>query len=710
MYLQRGAAPDDGPIYPPGKEPGRHWVGREAECRLFVRYLAGGRTRRTAPILNVWGPAGVGKSTLLDAFRHRAEAAGAGFLLFDLPDLARTPGALMSQLERLEREAAARPVAVAIDSYEPVDSLDGWLREVFLPRLPERALVVIASRVPLARIWQGAPAWRQLVYPLPLAPFDLPATRAFLRRHGIRDEAAVRSAHRATGGLPLALTLAVLALRRGHPLPPQGLPGQPEVVAELAARWLREVPDPRLESLVEAAAVARRFDQDLLEHLTGSPVTPDEWQRLTGLSFARLEYGGWALHGLVRATLLRDLAWRRPARLQALRQGALYHCARLLTQDPPAPGWGALLEDFFFLAGDALIGAAFFAPEPAGADPGLYVVPATRADLPDLEAYSATCCRQAETGGPVPFHMVDAGSGTRFSYPYLWVDFVRVPLAWRTFLALGPGVVRLARDSLGALRGVSVAIPIHRDTLPYLATQPVTRSYFAALSPAEAEALAVAPAHAAGWFIRHLHTADLRDAPARSALLRDLFRLAFRNGCLVASTPSPFFQDLLQRCGFVAVPGATHHDFGPDLPSPTWVLDVRGDRLAAWLERLLHGRATPVNPAAGELARALAGRLAARDGQQHGPPAPAIPPGGPALTPREQEVCQAVLEGLANKEIALRLGVSLLTIKKHLSNIFAKLAVSSRTQLIRRLLAGHTAGVGGLQFPPASASPQSNRE
>ena len=97
-----------------------------------------------------------------------------------------------------------------------------------------------------------------------------------------------------------------------------------------------------------------------------------------------------------------------------------------------------------------------------------------------------------------------------------------------------------------------------------------------------------------------------------------------------------------------------------------------------------------------------------RSGWRRGPPRPPAPSGvgaAPApgrtaprgagtlegLTPREREVALAVLDGLSNAEIADRLGIRLLTVKKHLSRVFEKAGVRSRTQLIRRLI-GEGAG------------------
>jgi DNA-binding NarL/FixJ family response regulator len=53
------------------------------------------------------------------------------------------------------------------------------------------------------------------------------------------------------------------------------------------------------------------------------------------------------------------------------------------------------------------------------------------------------------------------------------------------------------------------------------------------------------------------------------------------------------------------------------------------------------------------------------------------------LTPREREVLQLAAEGLANKQIALSLEISEHTVKFHLSSLYTKLGVTSRTEAIR---------------------------
>lgn len=59
------------------------------------------------------------------------------------------------------------------------------------------------------------------------------------------------------------------------------------------------------------------------------------------------------------------------------------------------------------------------------------------------------------------------------------------------------------------------------------------------------------------------------------------------------------------------------------------------------------------------------------------------------FTQREQQVLSFVFEGLANKEIAARIGVSEGSVKATLQQLFAKTGVRTRSQLVRIVLEQH---------------------
>lgn len=62
-----------------------------------------------------------------------------------------------------------------------------------------------------------------------------------------------------------------------------------------------------------------------------------------------------------------------------------------------------------------------------------------------------------------------------------------------------------------------------------------------------------------------------------------------------------------------------------------------------------------------------------------------------AFTPREKEILQAIAQGKTNKQISTMLCVGLETVKSHLRNLFTKVGVRSRAELIARVqIAGST--------------------
>ena len=80
--------------------------------------------------------------------------------------------------------------------------------------------------------------------------------------------------------------------------------------------------------------------------------------------------------------------------------------------------------------------------------------------------------------------------------------------------------------------------------------------------------------------------------------------------------------------------------------------------------RAVHAGESPLDPKA---ARALVeSRRSGRD--------------TPQLTDREREVLLLVRDGLANKQIARRLGIAERTVKAHLTSVFQRLGVTDRTQ------------------------------
>ncbi|SEC86751.1 DNA-binding response regulator, NarL/FixJ family, contains REC and HTH domains [Nocardioides exalbidus] len=71
-------------------------------------------------------------------------------------------------------------------------------------------------------------------------------------------------------------------------------------------------------------------------------------------------------------------------------------------------------------------------------------------------------------------------------------------------------------------------------------------------------------------------------------------------------------------------------------------------------------------------------RLLTRTSRGGGPPSSDVGPSD--LSPRESEVLRLVVEGLLNKQIAQRLGITERTVKAHLTSVYQRIGVADRTQ------------------------------
>ncbi|HEU4759638.1 MAG TPA: response regulator transcription factor [Dehalococcoidia bacterium] len=89
--------------------------------------------------------------------------------------------------------------------------------------------------------------------------------------------------------------------------------------------------------------------------------------------------------------------------------------------------------------------------------------------------------------------------------------------------------------------------------------------------------------------------------------------------------------------------------------------------------RSVHAGEPVLHPA---IARKVLARIAA-EGKEEQPA-----PGGEALTERERDVLRLAACGMSNSRIAERLFISARTVQAHLTNIFGKLGVGSRTEAV----------------------------
>ena len=297
----------------------RNFVGRAAERALFQTALES--PELPFLVLHVFGPGGVGKTTLLREFAAISEAADVPAISLDARTFEPAPESFLGALRQaLDASPDASPAfvlanrskrhVILVDTYELLAPLDNWLREVFLPELPENVLVVLAGRNPPSPAWRTDPGWQTLVRVLPLRNLSSDESRSYLMKRGVPEDQcpAVLSF---THGHPLALSLVAetFAQRPAVTFQPDVAP---DIIKTLLEQFVQKVPGPAHRAALEACSLVRLTSEPLLAEMLASPDPHELFDWLRGLSFIESGPLGLFPHDLAREALVADLRWRHP--------------------------------------------------------------------------------------------------------------------------------------------------------------------------------------------------------------------------------------------------------------------------------------------------------------------------------------------------------------------------------------------------------------
>jgi ATP/maltotriose-dependent transcriptional regulator MalT len=300
-----------------------HFVGRAHEKNFFRAALA------AAPppffVLYMYGPGGVGKSTLLREFGRMAEETGWQALYFDARNTEPLPEPFLHTLARYldapsEKnlpeflDTLPRRLLLMVDTYETLTPLDDWMRETFLPQLPENVLVILCGRNPLAPAWRADVGWQAFLEILPLRNLAPDETRDYLSRRNI-PENQQQTVLNFTHGHPLALSLIAetFAQRAGGDFRPLLQPEKThDLIQTLVKNFLQKVPGPAHRAALESCALVRVTTEPVLCEMLGTPDVHDLFNWMHDLSFIEPRPGGLFPHDLAREALLADLRWRNP--------------------------------------------------------------------------------------------------------------------------------------------------------------------------------------------------------------------------------------------------------------------------------------------------------------------------------------------------------------------------------------------------------------
>ncbi len=397
------------------------FVGRRAELGVLETLLAAAGPL----VIHMHGLGGMGKSTLLDAFVRRARRRSVRVVRVDCRTAEPTErgvvhalGALLGTKVRTvggltDRLGAARTrVVVILDNYEVFRLADAWIRQRFVPALPDNTRLVLAGREPPVSAWSTAPEWAGLFCSLALRPLNEAEAGELLRRAGV-PVAYVARLNRFARGHPLALKLAA-----------QTFPHTAEeaygdiaahgIIEELTRRYLGDLRDPLTLAALNAAAVVRRTTRSLLRAMLDPAVAEEAFQKLAALPFVEWERDGLFVHDAVAVAVAALLRSSDPDAYRAHRRAAW----RQLRAEVGSVGLTDLWRytaDLLYLIENPVVREAFFPShgqplivEPAGREDGRSILAIiARHETPE----GAAVLQRWWTALPSAFHVVRDGAG-----------------------------------------------------------------------------------------------------------------------------------------------------------------------------------------------------------------------------------------------------------------------------------------------------------
>ena len=332
------------------------------------------------------GIAGIGKSRLLGAFAHIAREQGVTVIILDCRGIEPTETGVLTELATAiggapgsAEEIAARlgqvgtKVVVALDTYEVFRLMDTWLRQVFLPIVPDNVRFILCGREAPVTAWLSDPGWHGLFKSIRLESLEQRDAAELLSRAGVPVEDAKYLAGICRGH-PLALTLAA-SMRRAEPIALRAGLGQ-RVVEELSSLFLADITDPQTRRALEAASVVRRVTLPILSAMLPDASPQDAQERIRTLPFVQPDRDGLHVHDAVREAIAATLRADNPAQHLAYRRSAYRHFMTELRRAPASDLW-RYTADLLYLLENPVVREAFFpsggqeyAVEPAKAEDG----------------------------------------------------------------------------------------------------------------------------------------------------------------------------------------------------------------------------------------------------------------------------------------------------------------------------------------------------
>ena len=333
-------------------------LGREKELTALMSILSFEKEWKYA---HIYAPGGLGKTTLLNLLARRIDENRC--ILFGGFNQAYSPqewlvqlNSLLDRVARVEdmRIEQSNPavhltavlqrlnriadelggLVLLFDTFEQWGPIEDWLRSEFLPKLVSRVKVCSAGRYPLEGAW-GRGGWKRLVHNFRLYPLSNSDLDSYALSCGIQDPGIRVKIQKFTGGIPLAVSLAVEIIQRKSTPDFLNDIEQQDTIEYLMKELLRDLNHPFCQSYLDVVSVLWRFNQEWLQELLEEPVSTDMFREFCRLPIIVSSQDGWGLHDAIRNWARADFLRRKPNTLEAYRLKALEKI-RIEEQQQPA--------------------------------------------------------------------------------------------------------------------------------------------------------------------------------------------------------------------------------------------------------------------------------------------------------------------------------------------------------------------------------------
>lgn len=343
----------------------RLFVGRTNQRKLFEKALLADALPFN--LLHIFGPGGIGKTSLLYEYKRVCEERRISVTYLDARMIEADPVAFLSGLQAVfggnQGEKPADQMGqegrhvLMIDTFELFYSLEQWLYNEFFTTLTDEVLIVVAGRYPPSTIWQNHPGWQSLTRVVALRNLSPDDTRDFLNRialPGALHDTVVKYTH----GHPLALSLVADSFVQRPDVAFTPALGA-DFIKVLLDRFVRDVPSTAHREALEACALVNHLTESLLSSMLDTEDVNDVFEWLRNLSFIEAGPRGIFPHDLAREILGAESKWRNPDLHRSLHKRARQHYNERLHK-ASTEEQGLILADYIFLHRDHPIVQPFF--------------------------------------------------------------------------------------------------------------------------------------------------------------------------------------------------------------------------------------------------------------------------------------------------------------------------------------------------------------